>query len=87
MTCTICAGVGQFGLNLAEIADRVLNTLLLGNPTETVSRRTARARRAGERWAKVACKCLSALFWFMHRDHCTWALEAGSDAKEIWHWV
>ncbi len=86
MVCVICPAVKQVILNVAELADVVLNTILLGDPRETVSRRTARAREAGERWAVVACKILTVIFRFMQQDHCTWSLEPGSEAKEVWHW-
>jgi hypothetical protein len=36
--------VGQVVANLAILLDHVGNTLLLGDPNETISRRTARAR-------------------------------------------
>lgn len=86
MTCMVCRGILQVALNLAELLDVMGNTLLLGSPQETVSRRVARARASGERWAAVACRGLSVLFWFMRRDHCTWALTPGVIAKEVWHW-
>lgn len=86
MPCTLCSASLQLFLNLAELLDVTGNTLLLGSPGETISRRTARARKAGEAWAKYACSALSVMFWFMHRDHCDWALSTGDIEKEIWHW-
>ena len=91
MSCKPCAVLRQLGLNLALFADLAGNTLLAGNPRETISMRTARARIAGDRWAGVACRVLT---WIGAKlgskvgDHCTWALDesSGSIAAEVWHW-
>ncbi len=91
MRCRACAGLRQLGLNAALFADLAGNTLLAGNPRETISMRTARARHAGHRWAAVACRALT---WIGAKlgstvgDHCTWALDdsSGSIAAEVWHW-
>ena len=84
--CLIIKALIQFFLNLLILADHALNTSLLGNPEETLSARIARARVAGHYWATIGCKCLSLMFFFMKRDHCTWALEKGTVDQEIWHW-
>lgn len=85
--CTPCAAVRQIIINWAELADKALNTALLGDPNENLSRRIARARKAGEAWARVACRILTALFWVFNRsDHCTLSLEVGTNAAEVWHW-
>jgi hypothetical protein len=86
MNCTLCKILLQLFLNLAELLDHIVNTLLLGSPAETISHRTARARAAGYKWATLACKTFSLLFFFMHRDHCDWALSKDQVVKEIWHW-
>jgi hypothetical protein len=41
----------QYALNWINLADHALNTLLLGDPYETLSARTGRAVRAGVAWA------------------------------------
>lgn len=84
MACSICQAVAQFGMNVALIADHALNTFLLGDPNETLSRRIARARAAGQSWAKLVCKVLS--FFAFGGDHCTWAEQPGTSGNEIWHW-
>lgn len=87
MSCAVCRGLRQFLVNVLELADKALNTATLGNPNENMSRRIARAREAGERWAAAACRVLTVIFWpFRHGDHCTWSLQPGSEAAEIWHW-
>ena len=81
-----------WALNWALMLDFILNVILLGAPGETVSHRVARLRaygytRADRRLGCTLCNILSAMFWFMHRDHCTWAMSNhGSIAREIWHW-
>jgi hypothetical protein len=83
MSCKICPVIRQFGMNWLLWLDKTGNTFLLGNPNETISRRTARAAAAGEKWAQKACKALS---FVLGHDHCQYALEPGSAATEIWAW-
>lgn len=75
-------------LNWLELADKALNTATGGDPNENMSRRIARAREAGERWAAFACQALTAMFWIFTRnpDHCTMSLRPGTLGREIWHW-
>jgi hypothetical protein len=89
MTCAPCRVVGALALNLLLASDLLLNTLTGGYPRETVSRRVARARNAGERWAARFCAVLT---WIGRRfgstaDHCTYALDddAGSIGSEVLH--
>jgi hypothetical protein len=88
MSCKLCAGLKQLGLNFALLTDKALNTILAGDPNETVSQRTARAREAGQRWATHACAVLTWAGNLMgaNRDHCTWALSPGSIGAEVWDW-
>lgn len=90
MTCRACSLSRQVAFNLLLAADLALNAALLGDPRESVSHRTARARAAGSRAATRFCAfltwCSNAL-GFRQSDHCAWALD--SDAQtgpEIWHW-
>ena len=88
-SCRPCAVVEQLGLNAALTLDLMLNAALLGQPGETVSRRTARARAAGSVAARRFCAILTWSFGLlgMDRDHCTWALSDGpSIGREVWHW-
>lgn len=93
MTCTICDYIGQFFLNLLVLMDHIGNTVLLGDPDETLSARTARARTAGSKIAAAFCSVLTFLqkivtFGKMTSDHCTYAVSnSGSPlSKEIWDW-
>lgn len=89
MNCRPCAIVGQIVANIALMVDHVGNTLLLGDPNETISRRTARARDAGRRWASVACWLLTSIFGAHgDKDHCTYAMDNSqpSIGREVWSW-
>lgn len=93
ISCRLCMYVGQFVLNVLNLADHTLNTLLLGDSDETVSARTARARAAGWRWASGVCKFLSwatkvVTFGRINHDHCVAALDKSvrPDSREIWNW-
>lgn len=70
--------IKRFALNLLVWLDEGGNTLLLGDPGETISSRSAKAQAAGKRWGCVLCRFLS----LFQKDHCQKALEpyAGSDA-------
>lgn len=87
--CAFCNGVAQYLLNAAIVADLGLNALLGGQPLETLSQRTARARRAGSKPAAAFCAVLT---WVFNRfgakgDHCQWSLEEpGSLGRELWAW-
>ena len=63
--------------NIAVWFDQGLNTLLLGDPDETLSRRAGRARAKGERWGCYLCKVLD---WIDQR-HCAKSVE-GDDEFE-----
>ena len=84
--------LAAFAINALLILDMAGNMVLLGRPGETISHRCARLREfGGPRWAPtgcLACAALTRLFWFMRRDHCTWALRVGQDMSgtELWRW-
>ena len=90
MSCRACAVAEQLVCNLLLAADLFLNGgLLAGDPRETLSRRTSRARDAGSKPAKAFCAVLTFLgnLAGADRDHCTWAAAPGpSIGGEIWHW-
>jgi len=83
MTCTPCTVarlIGQWLLNGLNLLDHCGNWLLLGDADETMSARTARARRDGARWAVHACRVLTwgqrvVTFGRVDRDHCDYALD------------
>ena len=82
--------IKQLAYNTALMTDLLLNALLFGNPNETISHRTARAREAGSIPACYFCSFLSLIankIFQQKRDHCDWALSSDdSVGKEIWHW-
>jgi hypothetical protein len=49
----------------------LLNALLGGEASETLSYRSAKARRAGKRWGCLLCRFLDR----MHADHCQRAID------------
>jgi len=85
--------VGQFLLNFVNLLDHTANFLTLGDANETVSARTARARAAGQKWAKYACMLLTFLakvvtFGQYVGDHCDYAINPKilPNSREIWDW-
>lgn len=63
--------------NIIIWLDQGLNTLLMGDPDETLSRRAGRARNAGRKWGCLLCKVLD---WIDPR-HCGKSIE-GDDEFE-----
>lgn len=60
--------------------DQLGNTLLNGNPDETISSRVGRNAIQGDRWALVAEFVINLLFFWMkdengNRDHCRSCIE------------
>lgn len=82
MSCRACQVLAQYGYNYLLILDKLGNTVLLGDPNETLSRRTARARDAGDRFGRIGCAILE----FFSKNHCAWSLEPGSLGRELWSW-
>jgi hypothetical protein len=82
--------IRQFLLNTALMLDLFGNSILLGDPRETISHRTARAREAGSIPACYFCSFLTFIanrIITKKRDHCTWALSSDdSVGQEIWKW-
>jgi len=48
-------------LNILVAIDQLLNTLMGGDPDETISSRAAKAALAGQRWGCVLCRWLDRL--------------------------
>jgi hypothetical protein len=75
------------------LLDCGLNTLLGGNPRETVSARSARARATGNVLTYYFCQLLSwsantVSFGVFKGDHCSQAIDDKvlPVGKEIWNW-
>ena len=93
MGCIFCVYVAQFLLNIANLLDHAANALLLGDANETISMRTARARRAGQPWAHKMCRLLTFLLRTVtlgvaRDDHCSHVLDHTKrpNSREIWDW-
>ena len=57
-------------LNNAIALDQQLNTLLCGEPDETLSARAWRTEQTGKRFGKFFRPLIDVLFWVFQRDHC-----------------
>src|SRR5579864_2968264 len=70
--------------NWWAVVDCFGNALMGGDPDETISSRTAKAREAGDEWACVFCRfltwCQNTLFR-KPGDHCTGALNRNKGAR------
>lgn len=89
-SCKACAAIAQYLLNMVLLFDLAANTVLAGDPNESVSQRAARARRAGSKAATAFCSVLTWVWKYAFRssepDHCLWALSPGSIGREVWAW-
>lgn len=65
--------------NVLVTLDQLGNTILLGDPDETISSRSAKLQAQGEWVGCVMCKFLS---WFQ-KDHCGLALERDKGRRAI----
>lgn len=57
--------------NLLISADQFFNTVLGGNPDETISSRAAKAKLQGKQWGCVLCKLLDKF----DKNHCDKSIE------------
>jgi hypothetical protein len=65
--------------NLLIALDQFVNTLLLGDPDETISSRAAKAMLEGKRWGCVLCRLLD----YVQKDHCLKSLEVDEGSQAI----
>jgi hypothetical protein len=64
-------GVKRYIWNLLVSIDQLGNTILAGNPDETISSRMAKRARKGDRLGITACKILN----FFDEGHCEKTIE------------
>lgn len=57
--------------NIFVSLDQLANTILGGDPDETISSRAGKGREKGKRWACVLCKVLD----WIDKDHCKRSIE------------
>ncbi|WP_454731500.1 MULTISPECIES: hypothetical protein [Cupriavidus] len=69
----------KYLLNLLIAIDQGANTLLGGDPDETISSRAGKGQAEGKRWACVLCRFLD---WF-ERGHCTKSIERNEGADAV----
>jgi len=60
------AALKTYFINIAIACDFLLNSLLAGDPTETLTRRMARAGREGRWYGCVFCRLMDVI----DTDHC-----------------
>lgn len=63
--------MSRYFWNLLIAIDQLANTLLAGDPDETISSRAAKAARKGERWGCVLCRLLDVF----DNNHCEKSIE------------
>lgn len=71
--------VSQYFWNILIAIDQLANTILLGDPQETISSRADKAAVEGKRWGCVLCKLLNVV----QKNHCPLSLEANVGSNAI----
>lgn len=71
--------IQRYLLNFAIWLDEGGNTLTGGDPGETISSRSAKARNEGRWWGCVMCKLLN----LFQRGHCDKALEPDEGQRAV----
>ncbi|MCL1962468.1 MAG: pseudouridine synthase [Desulfovibrionaceae bacterium] len=69
-------------LNIAIAIDQLLNTLLAGQPDETLSSRAHRMRVKGQRWWGWTANAVDLLF-FWQSGHCEAAYQSELDRTQL----
>lgn len=72
----------RYLLNILLWLDLGANTLLGGDPQETLSSRFAKAAKSGRWWAKLACR----LMGWLDPGHCTKSLDEHEGDRAVWRW-
>lgn len=65
--------------NLLIALDQLLNTILSGDPDETISSRACKAQSAGKWWGCALCRFLD----LFERDHCEKNIEPDEGSNDI----
>lgn len=74
--------VRQYIMNWLILLDLAANTLLGGDPQETLSSRLGKAANHNNSVAYYICRCLS---WF-DKAHCRGAKDPHVGRRAIWRW-
>lgn len=74
-------------LNILIAIDQLFNTLLLGDPDETLSSRVGKARRGGSRFGTFLANAIDLLFfWQQNPGHCERSIEYDEGGRQISRW-
>lgn len=68
----------EWALNVLIALDQLGNSMLRGDPDETISSRAAKAELRGKKWGCLLCKFLDKL----DPDHCKKSLELDEGRKQ-----
>lgn len=74
--------LAKYTMNLLISIDQLGNTLLAGDPDETISSRVGKAAATNRRLAVIGAKILG---WF-DRNHAADAIDLSEGADELWRW-
>ena len=74
--------VKKYLMNWLILLDLAGNTLLGGDPQETISSRLGKAAKDGSKLAYYACRCLA---WF-DKQHCLGSIDKDEGDRAIWRW-
>jgi len=72
----------QYISNLLLLLDLAANTVLGGDPQETLSSRFAKAAAGGRGFARAACRFLG----WLDPGHCRKALDKSEGDRAVWRW-
>ena len=82
--------IGQYIYNLALSIDQFINTIILGDPDDSISGRCGRAMRGEPKWwVKPLRDFIDWLFLVLFNEvgHCANAIEPEEKLqKELWKW-
>lgn len=71
--------IAVYILNILVAVDQLANTILGGDPDETISSRAAKAQRLKKPWGCVLCKFLD----LFQKGHCDKSIEWGEGADAV----
>ena len=71
--------ITKYFWNLLIALDQLANTILAGDPDETISSRAAKAARRKKRWGCILCQVLD---WF-DKDHCLKSIEDDEGSRAL----
>ena len=69
----------KWGYNILVSLDQLLNTLIGGDPDETISSRAGKALRRNRMWAKVLCRFLN----LFEKEHCKISIDKSEGEDQV----